>query len=299
MALSVLAATAVDAMVVRVPADMRFMGRHVAGSPVTRFVKRHSSHLHEKWGKGLERSAKVTFDFAHHKAVAGLRPKVHRIMSPGHDPLLGAFYGIRDLMRGEATFFDKDGMKVVVTSDDDPLGFTAAMIRWLCHLFSDAFTKMGLPAPGFSALLPQKGLSPFKLRQDGDLVPWKDIARWMYAEGFDLRHFLTQGLTPATVELFIRGYWLLTRYNDGHDATCRRKLAVMLLASHSLVVGGNLLKVAVTRNPMHFNLAQTLRVGTLAASEVGRLVVKTVGRSGRIDPYCGLQQPPATRRELQ
>lgn len=30
-------------------------------------------------------------------------------------------------------------------------------------------------------------------------VPWTDVARYMYTNGYDLRHFFTLGITPGVV----------------------------------------------------------------------------------------------------
>lgn len=266
--LAVLAATITDAALVKIPQDTKFLGKVSAGSPVTGWLKGHSDWAHKTFGKRFEEWAKVPFDFAHHKAVEGLRPKTHRLMSPGHDLLLGLFYGIRDLMKGQATLIDKNGVQVLLSSEQDPLGFTAAVVRWLAHLLSDVFTTMGLPVPGFSALTTVQATSPFKLRPDGDLVAWKDVARWMYTNGFDLRHFLTQGLTPATVELVVRGYWLLEHYGKEVTEEDKNKLEAMLLVAHGLTLSRNLLKIALTRNPLHFNAAEFSAV-------VGRLMAVT------------------------
>lgn len=260
LGLAVATATLADLALVKAPASTRFLGRLHPGSPVTGWLRTRSAEWHQCWGKPLERWAEVPFDFAHHQAVPGLRPKLHRLMSPGHDPLIGLAVGLRDLLRGEATLVDKFGQTHVLPGIAEPMRLDAAVVCQLAHLLSDVFTRAGLPAPGFSALLGITARSPFQLRPDGDAVNWNDVARWMYAQGFDLRHFLTQGLTVAAVELVVRGGWLLARYGREVTERDRRRLEDLRLVAHSLVTGGSLLKVALTKNPLYLNIAQVYAV---------------------------------------
>lgn len=84
--------------------------------------------------------------------VSGLSTKNHRSKSPGHDPLLNFFVGVRDLMNGHiATYFDS-GKAVRVPTQNDPVGLIEAFGIVVKHLFSDVATPSSLwlqpPSPG-------------------------------------------------------------------------------------------------------------------------------------------------------
>ena len=79
------------------------------GSPLTEWIRKNSGPVHERYLRHLERTAKVPYDVSVGKSVEGLRPKVHRLMSPRHDPILGFIFGVIDLMRATGTLSDKNG----------------------------------------------------------------------------------------------------------------------------------------------------------------------------------------------
>ena len=159
--------------------------------------------------------------------VVGMRAAIHRLMSFGHDPLLGFLVGVADLMHGTGTYVDKTGKIVQVASDMEPVDLITAMLTQVRHLLSDVATPMGLPPPLFSLLQIGHIGSPFALGPSGVKVPWTDVARYMYVHGYDLRHFFVSGIVPATVTAIITGYWLLdglrqTRPRCGPDRRSRQ-----------------------------------------------------------------------------
>ena len=93
--LAALIGTLFDVGVVRIPQNTKFLGTLRKGSPITAWVKSNSSGL-EALFKPLEKIAKVSFDLTHHPLVPGLHIKIHRLMSPGHDPIFGLLFGVRD-----------------------------------------------------------------------------------------------------------------------------------------------------------------------------------------------------------
>lgn len=261
-------ATILDVVLVRIPADRKFMGKKYEGSPLTDWLNENSKSLHERFGKPFEGFAKVPFDApttkATNDAVRGMFPKVHRLMSPGHDPILGFLVGIADLMRGTGTYVDHLGNIVQAATNMAPADLTTALLKQVAHLLSDVFTPAGLPAPLFSLLQLVKTESPFALWKDGPQVPWTDVARDMYRNGYDLRHFLTMGIVPAAVEVIIRAYWMLDALSTGKTADQRNleiaKLRSMLLLGHTVATSGTLVKTGLVfgMNPAALNYPQLL-----------------------------------------
>jgi hypothetical protein len=139
-----------------------------------------------------------------------------------------------------------------------------ALITQVRHLLSDVYTPTGLQPPFFSLLQVGQVDSPFALDPSGAKVPWTEVARHMYKNGYDLRHFFTMGVTPGVVSAIIRGYWLLNSYATGGTAAQRKwehaTLASMLLLGHTIAASGTLLKTGLVfgMNPVALNYNQIL-----------------------------------------
>ena len=79
--------------------------------------------------------------------------------------------------------------------------------------------------------------------------------------GYDLRHFATMGIVPASVEMIVRGWWLCRSFESGGKvAPTKAKLTSMLMVTHLIATSGNLLKSGVIfgMNPLALNWAQLL-----------------------------------------
>lgn len=263
-------ATLLDVVIVRIPRGTRFLGRHQQGSPLTGWLqdKERAASIHARFLRRYEAMAKVPFDAATNAATGGLvdgmRPATHRLQSFGHDPLLGFLYGVADTMHRTGTYVDRSGKIVQVAVGSDPVDVISALLMQVRHLLSDVSTPAGLPAPLFSILQLGTVASPFALGPSGVKVPWTDVARFMYTHGYDLRHCFSMGIVPGTVEMIIRGHWLLDGYARGVDAAQRQretlKLRSMLLVGHSLATSGTLLKTGAlfAMNPLALNYSQIL-----------------------------------------
>lgn len=256
-------ATLLDVFLVKIPADASFLGRLQTGSPITKWMKDNSKPVHEHLLSHLEGAAKVPYDDSIGKTVDGLSPKVHRLMSPGHDPILGFIFGVIDVTSGTGTFIDKHGdMRRI----GKPLGsedLAVAFLKVFVHLLSDVCTSAGLPPPFLTLLQLVKAKSPFVLGPSGERVSWTDVARYMYTHGYDLRHFATMGIVPATVEMVIRGWWLCRSFENKDQAElARAKMTSMLLLGHAIAASGNLLKTGAIygMNPLALNWAVMLRL---------------------------------------
>ncbi len=263
-------ATLLDIVLVAIPKDSTFLGEEQAGSPLTKWLKDsdRAENIYKRYFKGYEKQAKVPYDAPHTKAtgglVSGMSPRTHRLQSLGHDPVLGFLYGVADLMRGTGTYIDKAGQLVQVVTDAAPVDLITALITQVRHLLSDFYTPAGVQPPLFSLLQLGQIDSPFALSRSGVKVPWTDVARYMYTNGYDLRHFFTMGIAPGLVSAIIRGYWLLDSYATGGTAAQRKleyaKLTSMLLLGHAIATSGTLLKTGLLfgMNPAALNYNQIL-----------------------------------------
>lgn len=201
--------------------------------------------------------------------VEGLCTYYHRLYSLGHDPLLGFFVGVRDILEGTITTIDRNGVylhqpahykDIDVRKASDIFG---GICKQFIHLKSDITTSMGLPAP-FMGI--------FNLFQFGSIGEYEqtvaEIVSSMYYEGFDFIHFCSQSVPVMINELTVRLCYSLKRIKEGEQikksialSTNRNKhpkLETMLFISHSICVGINSGRIAFTKNPMAINYPEWL-----------------------------------------
>ena len=99
--------------------------------------------------------SKVPFDAQDNRNttvhVEGLSAYYHRLLSLGHDPLLGLIFGVTDILTGRMTTIDKTGKIVSQVmenyADRKETDVFAAVAKQIIHFKSDIITSMGLPAP--------------------------------------------------------------------------------------------------------------------------------------------------------
>ena len=278
VALAVLVGAVTDYLLVATPGGT-FKGKPQRGSPLTAWMKEQSKKLapmsgrddierntFQHWIAGLttaaEKWAKVPYDVVSPKL--GLTPNVHRLASLGHDPLLGLVFGVRDIISGHCTFIDKSGVWRVIDHPGhegtrNPL---EALVKVVVHGFSDVFTVQGLPPPFMAPLLLISAKSGFTLKEGGDPVSVRDVTRYMYANGYDLRHFMTTKISPAIAEVILGAYHgvrACVAHTEPGEAGLpdQLKREQMLALTHGLLASANILKTALYGwNPMAINLAQ-------------------------------------------
>ncbi|RAI44045.1 hypothetical protein [Rhodoplanes roseus] len=267
----VLAALA-DIFLVRVPHHPGFMG--IAGSDggwLSNVIKDGFGQLlPADTVRGLERAYAVPYDASTsvrlRTPIAGLGPRTHRLHSLGHDPLLGWFFGVRDVLAGGFTAIGADGSIVVQAVDGcDPVegargvfgGLAEALTTVGGHMLSDVATSAGLPPPLFGA---------FQLL-DGAMIGDSSIAeitRAMYRSGYDFRHFLAGGVCAAVVEVVVRTAFLARDLHEGRPLAealpvgTTPRLGTTLFLAHGVAAAINGGKVAITGNPLAVNYAQWL-----------------------------------------
>ena len=272
-----------DFLLVRIPKTMtsgQYAGQK--GSPLTEWFKQydtrpgHSEGWFADWARELEKTCKTPYDRQHAVIdgelvrIPGMYPESHRFQSLGHDPVLGFVFGVLDILRGTVTGFSYEhliGAHHVVQGQvynplpaagtgEQVMRLIEAILKHIGHLISDVATPMGLPAP-FMTLL--QGLNFGSFGEKGRTVG--ELARWMYLSGYDLRHFVVSGITPAVIEIVLRAYLMLRHYSEHGETKFllagSPKYRSMLLTAHGVAAAANAGKVALYQgNPLAINQAE-------------------------------------------
>ena len=213
--------------------------------------------------------SKVSFDAQDNRHtteyVTGLSAYYHRLLSLGHDPILGLIFGVNDILTGKMTTIDKTGKVVSQVmenySDRKESDIFAAIAKQIIHFKSDITTSMGLPAP-LMAL--------FNLLQFGSIGEEEqtiaEIVQGMYYEGYDFIHFCSMSIPTMIIEVIIRLGYGIKRIKEGNSVkdsipfSLNRekhpKLSTMLFIGHSAATAVNAGKVYFTKNPMAINYPQ-------------------------------------------
>lgn len=272
-----------DFLLVRIP-KMLVGGQYAGqeGSPLTEWFKQydtrpgHSEGWLAEWARILEECCKTPYDRqaavldGELAQVPGTTGKTHRLQTLGHDPVLGFVFGVLDILRGTVTAFSYDHLagthqivrRVVYSPlpaagmDERATRLIEAILRHMGHLISDVTTPMGLPAP-LMTLFQALNVGSFgeEDRTAGQLT------RWMYLNGYDLRHFVASGITPAVIEIVLRAYLMLRHYSEHGEVKLSvaqsPKYRSMLLVAHGVAAAANAGKVALYQgNPLAINQAE-------------------------------------------
>lgn len=231
--------------------------------------------------------SKVPFDAQDNRnttiRVEGLSAYYHRLLSLGHDPILGFVFGVADIMNGTMTTVDKTGKVVVQVmanyADRTEADIFAAIAKQIIHFKSDITTSMGLPAP-------LMGL--FNLLQFGSIGEAEqtvaEIVQGMYYEGYDFIHFCAQSIPVMITEVVVRLGYAFKRIKEGHkvrdsipfslDRTKHPKLATMLFIGHTAATAVNAGKVYFSKNPMDINYPQWLAFAKYSYSQAKWVIFK-------------------------
>ncbi len=224
--------------------------------------------------------SKVPFDAQdnrHTKVnVNGLSAYYHRLLSLGHDPLLGLVIGVCDILNGKMTTIDKTG-KIVSQfmenyTDRKESDIFVAIAKQIIHFKSDITTSMGLPAP----LMGLFNLLQFGKIGDEDQTI-AEIVQGMYYEGYNFIHFNSMAISTMIIEVIIRIGYALKKINEGHsikdsipfslDREKHPKLHTMLFIGHSTAASANAGKIYFTKNPMTINYAQWITFAKYSYSQ--------------------------------
>lgn len=199
--------------------------------------------------------------------VEGLSAYYHRLLSLGHDPLLGFVVGVIDIVSGSMTTIDKAGKYASQVmenyADRKESDVFLAIAKQLIHLKTDVTTSMGLPVP-------LMGL--FNLMQFGSIGEAEqtiaELVQGMYFEGYDFVHFCAMSIPTMIIEATIRIGYAIKRIKEGHsikesipfslDREKHPKLVTMLFIGHSAAAAANAGKIAFAKNPMAISYTQWL-----------------------------------------
>lgn len=259
----------VDILLVGIPQKT---SEGLKGGPLSNYVRDwFDKKFPEEEMKKLANSkvSKVPYDAQDNRNttihVEGLSAYYHRLLSLGHDPLLGLIFGVADILTGRMTTIDKTGKTVSQImknyADRKETDVFAAIAKQIIHFKSDITTSMGLPAP-------MMGL--FNLLQFGEIGEYDqtiaEIVQGMYYEGYDFIHFCTLSIPVMIVEVVTRIGYAFKRIKEGYSVkesipfSLNRekhpKLATMLFIGHSAATAVNAGKVYFTKNPMAINYPQ-------------------------------------------
>ena len=260
---------AMDILLVGIP---KKVPEGLKGGPLSNYVRDwfdKKFHANDMEKLANSKVSKVPFDAQDNRHttehVEGLSAYYHRLLSLGHDPLLGLIIGVFDIKHGTMTTIDKTGKVVcqVMENYDNrkESSIFAAIAKQLIHFKSDITTSMGLPAP-------LMGL--FNLLQFGNIgdedQTIAEIVQGMYYEGYDFIHFCSMSIPVMIIEVVIRLSYAIKRIKEGHSVkdsipfSLNRekhpKLATMLFIGHSVSTAVNAGKVYFTKNPMAINYPQ-------------------------------------------
>lgn len=215
--------------------------------------------------------------------VDGLSSYYHRLLSLGHDPILGLIFGVWDILTGRMTTIDKTGKIVSQVmenySDRKESDIFAAIAKQIIHFKSDITTSMGLPAP-------LMGL--FNLLQLGSIGEEElliaEIVQGMYYEGYDFIHFCSLSIPVMLTEVIVRMGYAFKRIKEGHkvkesipfslNREKHPKLATMLFIAHSGATAANAGKIYFTKNPMAINYPQWIAFAKYSYKQLKWLMIE-------------------------
>ena len=226
-------------------------------------------------------ASKVPFDAQDNRYtkeyVNGLSAYYHRLLSLGHDPLLGFVVGVFDILTGRMTTIDKTGRFISQVmenyADRKESNIFAALAKQIIHFKSDITTSMGLPVP-------LMGLFNFlqfgSIGEENQTIA--EIVQGMYYEGYDFIHFCSMSVPAMLVEIIIRLGYAIKRIKEGYsindsipaslDREKHPKLATMLFIGHAAATAINTGKVYFTHNPLAINYPQWLAFAKYSYSQL-------------------------------
>ncbi len=215
--------------------------------------------------KDFEKKFKVNYDISTNTGqatqdVLGLCPKYHRILSLGHDPLLGLIFGVKDLMMGTCSLIDGNARFVIQNSiKHENKNIIEAVITVFGHFLSDVATPsdsgkiLSVPAPLTPLLqLIQSGT----IEYGGEEYTISELTKKMYYDGYNFNHFVGMSVPVFIIEVLTRLSFFVKEnlyYKKEVDFSNNPKLNTMLFLSNCILFAENAGKLIVTKNPMSIN----------------------------------------------
>ncbi len=212
--------------------------------------------------KWFSDTCKVPYDISAQSGV--MNPNNHRLRNFSHDPFLGVFFAVVDILCGTTTCIDNSGqLKVLLSPKEVPISEKfLALFYYLGHLLSDLCTARGLPVPGFC-------LTQFFTNGASDASLAK-IAERMYLDGYDLRHLASTAVPVGIKNLLVDSYLSLTKEventvslnlaeKERRNLNASLKREKMMFVSNVTATVGNTVKFLAPPNcgnPCALNLSQ-------------------------------------------
>ena len=204
---------------------------------------------------------KVPYDISAWTGV--VNPNNHRLRSFAHDPFLGLFFAVADILCGTTTCIDNEGhLRILISPKEvSTTEKFLAVFYYLGHIISDLCTTRGIPVPGFC-------LTQFFTNGTSDNSIAK-IAERMYLDGYDLRHLVSTTVPVVVKNLIVEAYLFLNKdqteiflpvMEKERQALNRQlKREKMLFVANLTASTGNVIKFLSPPNcgnPCALNLAQ-------------------------------------------
>lgn len=247
------------------------------------------------------KESKVPFDAQDNRHtieyVAGLSAYYHRLLSLGHDPLLGFVVGVFDILTGRMTTIDKTGKIVSQVmenyADRKEANIFAALAKQIIHFKSDITTSMGLPAPLMGVF------NLFQFRSIGEYEQTiAEIVQGMYFEGYDFIHFCSMSIPTMLIEVIVRISYSIKRIKEGNkvrdsipfslNREKHPKLGTMLFIAHSGATAINAGKVYFTKTPMAINYPQWLAFAKYSYKQLKWVIIeKPAARNAYLEGKLG------------
>ncbi|MCJ8009333.1 hypothetical protein ACFFF5_13030 [Lederbergia wuyishanensis] len=267
----------VDLLVVKMPA--RAADKYVpqsqkspAGKWVNKMMDSYLNPENNATIRNLESWAKTPYDAVNVKSFdriiseegpIKMNANLHRLKTPGHDPVLQLIFGVLDCMNGTISVFDQSG-KLAVLDNPNFVGTNLflSITKTLAHFITDIGTPKGVVPPFFSLTQAITLDTPFEINDRGTMRNMKlnELAERMYSVGgYNFNHFLVMSLVPLSVEMIVRSYRWMTKPETNVDFKRDYKLNSMLTVAHSLTMSTNIMKMWLNGwNPLAFNYAELL-----------------------------------------
>ena len=260
-------AAAIDIFLVGFPEKTK---EGIKAGPLSNYIrKQFNESIPKDKIRQLEKQFRVPYDASTNynlkEYVDGLSSWFHRYHSLGHDPLLGFIFGVFDILTGRFTAIDRNGKLISQIVGDAPDGITIfnAIGQVFGHMKSDINTSMGLPAPMMTL---------FNTLQFGSIgkeeLTVAEIARGMYAQGYDFKHFCSMSVPTMIIEVIVRMSYCMKRIKEGNSLKesipingmkgKHPKLQTMLFISHTINTAANGGKLYFTQNPLAINYTEWL-----------------------------------------
>lgn len=255
----------IDVVLVGTPEIVKIYrgGENFDGSVLTSLIRKIQPGDGTEAGsilKWLSDKCKVPYDLSCIKGT--VNPNNHRLRGLGHDPYLGLFFAVTDIIMGTTTCIDNDGaLRIIPNYAASASEKILSVFYYLGHIVSDLFTARGIPVPGFF-------LTQF-FTGDGEDTSLAEIAKNMYMDGYDTRHLASMAVPVVVKDLIVEAFCRITKpeingflplaEKEQAEQQYNLKKEKMLFISNSVGAAGNLVKFVAPPsccNPCSLNAAQ-------------------------------------------